>query len=314
MRHAAFAVAWTLLSSTLTSSLKIGANTTIPKVLWVTGRWSRDNKKELWKAFNNLQPALNFYAESAESDSAMTRAEGQKIAEQNFLNWAPPGTEVRYIDNAAMEDQVQKIGQELEAEGVHGVSKAFHSLRAGSFRADLWRLLVLWSRGGVYFDVNLIMNKKIIDIIDFSHNTMVLVDDTGIGPECRKHGAAFWNAVMASTAHNKYMLASIKAVVQNIEKHTYTWCDMTAMTGPTALGHAIATFNPDFRKDIRIEYAWVNPVVRKIGVNYSANFWEGVLCRKDEGLHYYDTDKHYTKLWNSRGIFCDEKGPPGALC
>eukprot|EP00930_Biecheleria_cincta_P050933 TRINITY_DN3609_c0_g3_i2.p1 TRINITY_DN3609_c0_g3~~TRINITY_DN3609_c0_g3_i2.p1 ORF type:complete len:323 (-),score=46.86 TRINITY_DN3609_c0_g3_i2:452-1420(-) len=317
-RPAALALAWTLLSSTLTSGLKTvgnsSADTRIPKILWVTGRWKRDNNNELTKAFKNIQPTLNFYAEGTDSeDLAQTKVEGQKRAEQEFLHWAPPGTKAYYIDNAEMEDQVRKISQKLEHEGVHGVSKAFYSLRAGSFRADLWRLLVLWSYGGVYLDVNLIMTRKLTEIIDFEKDTMVMVEDKGIPPRCRKHGVAFWNAVMASTARNKYLLASIKAVVQNIELHSYDWCDMTAMTGPTALGNAIGVF-PEFRKDIRIEYEWDNPVVRKIGVNHSSNFWEGVLCHKDESLHYFLTDKHYTRLWNSHGIFCDEKGPPGAIC
>ena len=140
-----------------------------------------------------------------------------------------------------------------------------------------------------------------------------MVDDKGIGPECRKHGIAFWNALMASTARNKYLLASIKAVVQNIERHSYDWCDLTAITGPSALGNAIGAAFPDFRKDIRIEYQWANPVVRKIGVN-SSDFWEGVLCHKDESLHYFLTDKHYTKLWGNHAIYCDETGPAGALC
>lgn len=273
----------------------------------MTGRWNRDNKNELTKAFKNLEPALTFAESSASGDLAQGRAEGQKKAEQAFLAWAPPGTEVRYNDNAAMEEAVQEISSELESEGVHGVSKAFHSLRAGSFRADLWRLLVLWSHGGVYLDVNLIMQKKLTDIIDFEKDKMVMVDDTGIPPQCRKHGIAFWNAMMASTARNKYVLAAIKAVVQNIERHSYDWCDMTGMTGPTALGNAIGAF-PEFRKDIRIEYEWRNPFVRKIGKN------DDMLCHKDESLHYFLTDKHYTKLWSSRSIYCDEKGPPGALC
>jgi mannosyltransferase OCH1-like enzyme len=286
------------------------ANTTIPKVLWLTGRWKTDNKNELTKAFQNLQPALNFHETSSESEISQARAEGQRRAEQRFLAWAPPGTEVRYTDNAAMEEDVRNVGQELEAEGVHGVSKAFHSLRAGSFRADLWRLLVLWSRGGVYLDVNLIMKKKLAEVIDFEKDTMVMVDDKGIGPECRKHGAAFWNALMASTARNKYLLASIKAVVQNIERHAYDWCDQTAMTGPTALGNAIGDAFPDFRNHIRIDYEWANPVVRRIGGRGD----EFVLCHKDESLHYFLTDKHYTKLWSARAIYCDEKGPADALC
>eukprot|EP00930_Biecheleria_cincta_P050928 TRINITY_DN3609_c0_g1_i1.p1 TRINITY_DN3609_c0_g1~~TRINITY_DN3609_c0_g1_i1.p1 ORF type:complete len:331 (-),score=63.39 TRINITY_DN3609_c0_g1_i1:164-1126(-) len=316
MQLSAFAFTWTLLSSTLSLGLKtagnLPANATIPKVLWVTGRWKRDNKNELTKAFQNLQPALNFYAASAESENLAARVGGQKTAEEKFSGWAPPGTEIRYMDNAAMEESVQEIGKELESEGVHGVSKAFHSLRAGSFRADLWRLLVLWSHGGVYLDVNLVMKKKLTEVIDFEKDKMVMVDDKGIGPECRKHGAAFWNAFMASTARNKYLLVAIKAVVQNIERHSYDWCDYTAITGPTALGNAIGVF-PEFRKEIRIEYEWTNPVVRKIGVK-SSEFWEGVLCHKDESLHYFLTDKHYTKLWDKHAIYCDEKGPPGALC
>lgn len=247
-------------------------------------------------------------------DKHQEKFAGQLMAENAFSAWAPRGTQVRYMDNKDMEEATYYIAQDLQAEGVYGVKQAFQSLRAGSFRADLWRLLQLWDRGGVYLDVSMKLKKNLAEFVDFERDKLVLVIDPGVPKECCKHNVAFFNAVMASVPRNPYLLAAIKAVVQNINRHSYDWCFFTSMTGPDALGNAIAAF-PDYRKDMRIEYEWKLGNVRKIGDD-APGWIERSLMDKDESLHDspVKNQTHYVNLWEHRQLYCDEKGPEHSLC
>jgi len=281
-------------------------SSTIPKIIWATGRYKGTNElKKLSKLAQST--TLEEHYDSIEELLHAKTGEQRKV-EETFLGWAPPGTEIRYVDDAGMRSSVEEISRLLEPKGVHGAAKAFRSLRAGSFKADLWRLMVLWHHGGVYLDVNVVLNKKLADFIDFDKDTLVLVSDPGVPRHCLKKGIAFWNAVMASSRHNKYLLAAIAGVVQNIEKRSYDWCYLTDVTGPSAMGNIIAGF-PNYQKDIRIEYEWHNPGVRKIGDN--EGYWPRRLCNKNESLHDSITDsgRHYVTMWLNHSVYCDEKHP-----
>lgn len=317
LRHVVFACACTLLNLPVSWSMKAAddygseANSSIPRIIWTTGRWAKESN-EMKKALDNLQPGLNFYEHDQVAEQEQERLAGQRKAEQAFLAWAPPGTEVRYIDNAGMDSMTKEIAKELESEGVQDILNAYQSVRPGSFKADIWRLLTLWSHGGVYVDVNIQMKAKFTQFIDFEKDKMVLVSDSGMPPQCRKHGPAYWNAIMVSSPRNKYILASIKGVVENIKRHSYEWCYFTDITGPSALGNIIDIM-PNYTQDIRMEYEWHNPGVRKIGDD-APGWMDRRICNKDESLHDITKDKHYVFLWGSRQIYCDEKGPDGNFC
>lgn len=45
--------------------------------------------------------------------------------------------------------------------GFNGTYEAFKMLRPRAFRADLWRLLILWEQGGVYTDNKLVFSDKL---------------------------------------------------------------------------------------------------------------------------------------------------------
>lgn len=282
-------------------------SSTIPRIVWATGKYQGSNEVKKLSTVAQSSTIEEHYGSIQELLHAKTGE--QRNVEHAFLRWAPPGTEIRYVDDAGMRASVEEISPLLESKGVHGTAKAFRSLRPGSFRADLWRLMVLWHHGGVYLDVNIVLAKKLEDFIDFEKDTLVLVKDPGVPKNCLKKGVAFWNAVMASSRHNKYLLAAIAGIVRNIEKRTYDWCYLTDITGPSAMGNIIAGF-PQYKKDIRMEYEWRNPSVRKIG-DTGANSWGRRLCHKDEHLHDVLTnyDRHYTSMWLNRSIYCDEKHP-----
>eukprot|EP00930_Biecheleria_cincta_P026621 TRINITY_DN18740_c0_g1_i1.p1 TRINITY_DN18740_c0_g1~~TRINITY_DN18740_c0_g1_i1.p1 ORF type:complete len:314 (-),score=49.45 TRINITY_DN18740_c0_g1_i1:222-1163(-) len=281
-------------------------SSTIPKIVWTTGRYKGSNEMKQLSNFAHSDTLEEHYGTIEDLVHAKTGGEQMKV-ERALLRWAPPGSEIRYVDDAGMKSSVEEMAPAFESKGVRGVAKAFHALRAGSFKADLWRLMVLWYHGGVYLDVNIVLEKKLTDFIDFEKDTLVLVKDAGVPGHCLKKGVAFWNAVMASSRHNRYLLAGIASVVQNIEKRSYDWCYLTDVTGPSALGNIIGGF-PGYQKNIRMEYEWHNPAVRRIGDNGS-DWWVRRLCTKNESLHDGLTSRHYTHLWENRAIYCDEKHP-----
>jgi len=58
-----------------------------------------------------------------------------------------------------MDESVFQISKKLEMIGFNGTYEAFKMLRPRAFRADLWRLLILWDQGGVYIDNKLVFSK-----------------------------------------------------------------------------------------------------------------------------------------------------------
>ena len=65
-----------------------------------------------------------------------------------------PGIEIRIFNNSAMDRSVKLIGRELAADeyGLGGAWEAWSALKPLAYCADLWRLMLLWSEGGIYLD------------------------------------------------------------------------------------------------------------------------------------------------------------------
>ena len=70
---------------------------------------------------------------------------------ENNLRLIPPEFEIHIFNNSAMAQSVQLIARQLASSTHHplqGVWEAWSALRPWAYRADLWRLLILWSEGG----------------------------------------------------------------------------------------------------------------------------------------------------------------------
>ena len=93
--------------------------------------------------------------------------------------------------------------------GVNGVYKAFKDLRPRAFRADLWRVVNLWDKGGIYMDAKFFFTTD-IDWIDFENDDLIL---------CADHGANFnsvMNGLVVMSQYHPGALNYIMEAVRNI--------------------------------------------------------------------------------------------------
>ncbi len=90
----------------------------------------------------------------------------------------------------------------------------FDKLKPGAFKADLWRLCILYKYGGIYLDIKYSChnNFKLIYLTTKEY----FVRDRVI---CNQHG--IYNALMISIPENKLLMDMINKIVDNVEKKFY---------------------------------------------------------------------------------------------
>lgn len=270
--------------------LRISSSTSfdkIPNIVWVTGEWDSDSEK-LSEIEENFEPT--FRVQRGKEKESLDRR-----ALQKFGKWTPLGSQIRYFSDDDMDASVRRISEMLNAKGIKDVDKAYFNLRPGAYRADLWRLMVLWAEGGVYLDANLKLVRKLEDWIDYSNDELVLVEDKGATCECH----AYWNAMMAAAPRNEYLEFAIKDIVRKIDLHYYGK-DPLSITGPSALGYALEK-QSNFPKNVRVDLAW--------NVRDCVDINGTLVATKDDHLHNLDPSSHYGPLWQNRQVYCDQKGP-----
>eukprot|EP00747_Dinoflagellata_sp_TGD_P137300 gnl/TRDRNA2_/TRDRNA2_175668_c0_seq29.p1 gnl/TRDRNA2_/TRDRNA2_175668_c0~~gnl/TRDRNA2_/TRDRNA2_175668_c0_seq29.p1 ORF type:complete len:363 (-),score=24.08 gnl/TRDRNA2_/TRDRNA2_175668_c0_seq29:49-1137(-) len=270
--------------------------------------------KRICKNINEVGPNLamdsetprNKSLEAPDSNTTIVYATKKMMLDcaiSRFQEWAPPGTVFDYYTDADMKESVRQLSKELELAGIEGKAfDAFNNLRPAAFRSDLWRLMVLWSRGGVYLDMNIELKDRLASWINFKDDRLVLLKDAGVGDR-----GAFWNAMMASTPKSPLIVEMIRKVMGNIKTHYYGNSPLW-VTGPVALYKALEGKPIDKDAQLRVEYDW------NFGWNFKASdiaTHQHIIAIKDSTLHQKDTSKtHYNTLWHARQIYCDDSYTP----
>ena len=105
--------------------------------------------------------------------------------------------------------------------------EAFDKLIPGAYKADLWRLCVLYQCGGIYMDckIECIGNFKLYSIVDKEH----FVKDR---PTNSPH---IYNAFMVCKPNNSFLLECIEQIIKNV-KNNYYGEGALSPTGPEMLG------------------------------------------------------------------------------
>jgi mannosyltransferase OCH1-like enzyme len=108
---------------------------------------------------------------------------------------------------------------------------AFDTLKPGAYKADLWRLCILYINGGIYIDIkfNSINNFKFIALTEKEH----LVLDR---PNAWKEGEiGLHNAILVAKPKNILFLRCINKISENV-KNKYYGFNCFYPTGPGLLG------------------------------------------------------------------------------
>jgi mannosyltransferase OCH1-like enzyme len=163
--------------------------------------------------------------------------------------------------------------------------EAFDKLIPGAYKADLWRLCVLYQYGGIYMDIKLecLGNFKLYSLVDKEH----FVIDRPI------HSPHIYNAFMVCKPNNPFLLECIHQLVENVKNNYYGESPLSP-TGPEMLGRISCKYslNVDMchslHKDTHIMYK--NVAILK---NYEEYRKEQITISP---IYYY-------KLWADRRIY-----------
>jgi mannosyltransferase OCH1-like enzyme len=166
------------------------------------------------------------------------------------------------------------------------VLNAFDTLIPGAYKADLWRLCILYIYGGYYMDIKLkcINGFKLIELSETDHFVM----------DRPTHSTHIYNALMVSTARNPFFKACIGQIVQNVRLKYYGESQLSP-TGPELLG--------------RISHSF--PLT--IDLVYPKQFNDHIMYKGSLIIHNYpgyreEQNKHstvpyYSYLWKNKAIY-----------
>lgn len=117
------------------------------------------------------------------------------------------------------------------------VLTAFRRLRAGAFKADLWRLCALYVHGGVYADLDTICMNALDPYLDGA--TFVSVIDLNTNPREGCHNV--FNTFIASVPHHPILKDAIDRIVHQVSNNIVPR-SLLDVCGPGVLGRAVNTF------------------------------------------------------------------------
>ena len=163
--------------------------------------------------------------------------------------------------------------------------EAFDKLIPGAYKADLWRLCVLYQFGGIYMDIKLecLGNFKLYSLVDKEH---FVIDRPN-------HSPHIYNAFMVCKPNNPFLLEAIEQIIKNVKSNYYGESPLSP-TGPEMLGRIALNYslNLDMHHsrhlDTHIMYKNV-PILK----NY-------VEYRKEQ---IKISPVYYYKLWFDRSIY-----------
>ena len=211
----------------------------------------------------------------------------QEVIDQNrFLN---PEFSFHIYDDIQCREYIQN---NFEKEVVY----AFDKLIPGAYKADLWRLCVLFIEGGIYLDIKFkcINGFTFKEVIDKEYFTL---DIPSLSWTNKMHG--IYNGFMVCKSKNPFLWKCICKIVDNVEKEEYG----KSCLFPTGPGLLANYFNDEEKKKFDMKHVitgnndndkFITFNNYKILQGYSGYFSD----RKK-----YSPKKHYGELWRSRKIY-----------
>jgi hypothetical protein len=145
---------------------------------------------------------------------------------KNNLEYVSPGTEFRYFNDEQMEASTKKVSDELVLVGVHGAYDAYRMLRPMAYRADIWRLMVLWETGGYYLDAEMALRAHISNFVDTKNSGAFAACLEDLQSRAWRvvgtaGGTAYWTGVLAARAKDPLVLGMIRLIISNVESRLY---------------------------------------------------------------------------------------------
>ncbi|VEU34894.1 unnamed protein product [Pseudo-nitzschia multistriata] len=141
------------------------------------------------------------------------------------------------------------------------VREAYETLRPGAFKADLFRYCVLLIHGGVYADMDIMLETNLDLAIGPDIGFMIPHDEPGTPVNRRM---CLWNGFIAAAPGHPFLAKTIETVVNNI-RNRFTGVDTDAMFCPNPEMSMLHSFDTLFTAGPCILGAMVNKVLGRHG-------------------------------------------------
>ena len=141
------------------------------------------------------------------------------------------------------------------------VREAYETLRPGAFKADLFRYCVLLIHGGVYADVDIMLESSLDLSIGPDIGFMVPQDEPGTKVNRRM---CLWNGFIAAAPGHPFLAKTIETVVNNI-RNRFTSVDTDNLFCPNPELSVLHAFDTLFTAGPCILGAIVNKVIGRYG-------------------------------------------------
>jgi len=226
--------------------------------------------------------------------------EDLKIRHENFAKKIG-GATMKYYDD----DMCRKT---IELYGDKEVLKAYDSLIPTSYKADLWRYVILYLYGGVYSDIDF----QALEVVDFNE----MVDcDMVLSLDLPSSGKGIQIALMAFKSKSKFLKYLIEEITSfiNLKKYGYNHFDIT---GPKAFERIFKSFfNIDNLELKQYHKKGIDDNMYNIDIKYKQDGAGSMSDIQDKPIFlfknsndYYslvhkDMTKHYSVLWGKRKVY-----------
>jgi hypothetical protein len=120
------------------------------------------------------------------------------------------------------------------------VVEAYDAILPGAFKADLFRYCVLLIKGGVYADMDVLLETNLDAVFASDVGFMVPIDEPGTS---EGHRSCLWNGLLAVTPGHPFIAQTIELVVNNI-RNRFTSVDYDDMLCPNpvlSVSHTVDT-------------------------------------------------------------------------
>jgi hypothetical protein len=120
------------------------------------------------------------------------------------------------------------------------VRDAYDTILPGAFKADLFRYCVLLIKGGIYADMDVLLESNLDAVLESDVGFLVPMDEPG---SAVGHRSCLWNGLLAVAPGHPFMARTIQRVVNNI-RNRFTSVDYDDMLCPNpvlSVSHTVDT-------------------------------------------------------------------------
>ena len=175
---------------------------------------------------------------------------------------------------------------------------AYDTLKPGAYKADLWRLCILYINGGIYIDIklNCINNFKFIALTEKEHFT---IDMSG---NWKKGEIGLYNALLVAKPKNILFLRCINKISENVKNKYYGFSDLYP-TGPGLLGEEYVKMLRENESTIELELNKLNLCYNISLTKENIIFNERIIFNNIPILNFYKEYRTEKKLFGKTTKF-----------